>query len=66
MQNTFRTLASIAAWVLFLFGLAALAMGMVRVLFTAPALALVSAYFTLGVVSLFLSVVVMRLRKDVS
>lgn len=69
MPSIFKALATIAAWVLFVFGLLSLLIGFVRVFSaipetaTAPGLALITAYFGFGVVSLTLSVVVMKLRQ---
>ncbi len=64
VHNTFKGLTAIAAWVLFLFGLSALLVGLIRVVFTSPPIALAGAYFGLGILSLFLSVVVIRMRQD--
>lgn len=70
MPSIFKALATIAAWVLFVFGNAALLVGLIRVLRSAranadgPTVSLMAAYFGLGIASLALSVVVMKLRKS--
>ncbi|MBI2831980.1 MAG: hypothetical protein HYX79_06965 [Chloroflexi bacterium] len=68
MPSVFKALATIVAWVLFVFGLLALLVGLIRVLSAIPATAapgvvLMSAYFGFGIISLTLSVVVMKLRQ---
>lgn len=69
MPSIFKALASIVAWVLFVFGLLSLLIGFVRVFgaipktATAPSLPLITAYFGFGIISLTLSVVVMKLRQ---
>ncbi len=69
MPPVFKALATIAAWVLFVFGLLSLLTGFIRVFGSipensaAPGVALMTAYFGFGVVSLALSVVVMKLRQ---
>ena len=69
MPSIFKALATVAAWVLFVFGLLSLLIGFVRVFSaipetsTAPALPLITAYFGFGIISLTFSVVVMKLRQ---
>ncbi len=58
----FKTLASITAWVLFIFGALSLLGGFGRI-FQSSRIDLISAYFGFGVGSLFLSVVTMRIRQ---
>ena len=58
----FKTLASIGAWVLFIFGALSLLGGFIRI-FSLARFDLISAYLGFGVVSLFLSVVAMRMRQ---
>ncbi len=68
MPSVFKALASITVWVLFMFGILALLGGFGRILGTSmgvsasPELSTMSAYFGLGVISLALSVVCMKLR----
>ncbi|RJQ40868.1 MAG: hypothetical protein C4555_00855 [Dehalococcoidia bacterium] len=63
MPSTFKALASITVWVLFIFGLLSLVGGFGRIAAGSPSTFLMSAYFGFGVASLFLSVVTMKLRK---
>lgn len=67
MPQIFKALASITAWVLFVFGLLALLTAFVRIFRagtgTSPSVALMWAYFGSAIASLFLSVVTMKLRK---
>ena len=63
MPPIFKALASISAWILFVFGLLSLLGGFGRIIGGIPELPLISAYFGYGVGSLVLSVVVMKLRK---
>ena len=63
MLSAFKVLASITAWVLFIFGAAALIMAVVRIIQGSPELDMMTAYFGFGVGGLFLSVVTMRLRQ---
>ena len=65
MPSVFRPLATIAAWVLFVFGLLRLLIGLVMAFSTGPQLPAiqVSLDFAVGVGSLTLSVVVMKLRQ---
>ena len=65
MPSIFRALSSITAWVLFLFGLLRLIIGLVMAFSTGPQLATLPIYldFIVGVTSMTLSVVVMTLRK---
>jgi hypothetical protein len=62
MQKTFKVLATIAAWILFLLAL----MGFVWTFVAGPKETAfeVAAYFALWVVTLVLSVVVMKMRKS--
>ena len=68
MPSVFKALASITVWVLFIFGILALLGGFGRILgasmgvSASPELSIMTAYFGLGVVSLALSVVCMKLR----
>jgi hypothetical protein len=62
MPSIFKALASLTAWIVFIFGLLALVGGFVRVFGGSPELDLMTAYFGFGVGSLVLSVVVMKLR----
>ena len=66
MPSIFKALASITAWILFVFGCLSLLGGLVRTvgagMLGSPELALVSAYFGYGILSLILSVVAMKLR----
>jgi len=59
----FKALASITAWVLFIFGALALLGGFGRIIVESPELDLVTAYFGFGAGGLFLSVVTMKLRQ---
>lgn len=69
MPQTFKVLASITVWVLFIFGLLTLAAAVVRILGAAtgmsdqPGALSMIAYFGSAIASLFLSVVAMKLRK---
>ena len=63
MPSIFKVLASITAWVLFIFGSLALLGGFGRIIGGSPELDLVTAYFGFGVGSLFLSVATMKLRQ---
>ena len=63
MPQIFKALATITAWVLFVFGFLALLGGFGRIIGGSPDLDLMHAYFGYGVGSLFLSVVVMKLRQ---
>lgn len=69
MPSGFKALATIAVWVLFVFGLFTLLSAFARIVGSsigssaAPDLKLMYAYFGFGVSSLFLSVVAMKLRK---
>lgn len=66
MPLIFKTLASIAAWILFVFGCLSLLGGLMRTVgasaFGTPDLALIAVYFGYGILSLILSVVAMKLR----
>ncbi len=67
MSRAYRTITTIGIWVLFLVGLAALAMAFVRILLAAagatrpPETELMTAYFGIGIAAVFLSVVAIRL-----
>ncbi len=65
MPSIFKAFASITVWVLFIFGCLALIGGFVRIFATrVPGeLALVSAYFGYGILSLISSVVAAKLRQ---
>ena len=69
MPPIFKALASITAWILFIFGFLALLAGFLRIIgastgFSAPPeMPIMSVYFGYGVGSLVLSVVVMKLRQ---
>jgi hypothetical protein len=65
MPSVFKALATIAVWVLFIFGLLRLAIGLVMAFTSGPEQAAMGAYldFAVGVGSLILSVVAMRLRQ---
>ncbi|MFC1942119.1 hypothetical protein ACFLWU_02760 [Chloroflexota bacterium] len=63
MPRIFKGLATITAWVLFVFGLLSLVGGFGRIIGGSPEMDLMSAYFGFGAGSLFLSVVTMRLRQ---
>jgi hypothetical protein len=63
MPAAFKTLTSIVVWILFTYGLAAIIYGFVRA-FSHASLAMVSAYFGYGLISLFLSVVSAKIRKS--
>lgn len=63
MPKIFKALATITAWILFVFGLLSLVSGFGRIVGGSPDLELMSAYFGYGVGGLFLSVVVMKLRQ---
>ena len=62
MPAIFRSLVSIVAWVLFIFGSLSLLGGFGRVI-GGSELSLVSAYFGFGIGGLFLSAVTMKLRQ---
>lgn len=64
MPSVFKALATIAAWVLWVFGLLSLIGGFARIFAGSPGVPLMSAYFGLGILSLFLSVVAMKLRQN--
>ena len=65
MPSIFKALATITAWVLFIFGLLRLVIGLVMAFTTGPQLASLPVYldFFVGIIALTLSVVVMLLRK---
>lgn len=68
MSSAFKTLASISIWVLFFVGLLALISAFGRIIGAAvgaepPGLAMMTAYFGIGIAGLFLSVVAIAIRK---
>ena len=63
MPRIFKTLTSIIAWVLLVFGTLSLLGGFGRIMGGSPATDIMTAYFGFGVGSLFLSVVTMKLRQ---
>ena len=69
MPPVFKILASVVAWILFVFGCLALLAGFGRILgimiklVTPPSVNLMASYFGIGIVSLILSVVAMKLRQ---
>jgi hypothetical protein len=64
MPRIFKALASITAWVLFVFGAISLLGGFGRIIGGPLELDLMTAYFGFGVGSIFLSVVTMKLRMN--
>jgi len=62
MPTIFRTLTSITAWVLFVFGVLALIGGFGRIIAGSPTIEMMTAYFGFGVGSMFLSAVTMKIR----
>ncbi len=65
MPSTFKALASIAVWILFLFGCLSLLGGFVRIIGMGgrTTLPMISFYFGYGILSLTLSVVAAKLRQ---
>jgi hypothetical protein len=65
MQKTYIILSTIIIWVLFLFGLLRLIIGLVMAFSSGPNLSELPVYldFAIGVSSLVLSAVVMRIRR---
>ena len=65
MPSVFKALSTITVWVLFLFGLFRLVIGLVMAFTTGPQSAALPVYldFFVGIFALTLSVVVMLLRK---
>jgi len=65
MPPIFKALATIAAWVLFIFGLYRMLIGIIMAFAVGPAPAAVQTYFdfAISISSITLSVVVMRLRQ---
>ena len=63
MLSIFKALASITAWVLFVFGSLSLLVGFGRIIVGSPELDFMTAYFGFGIGGLFLSVVTMKLRQ---
>jgi hypothetical protein len=66
MPNIFKALSSIMVWVLFIFGLLRLLIGLIMAFTTGPQTAAWANYadFLLGIISLTLSAVVMKIRKS--
>ena len=62
MPSIFKALATITAWVLFVFGALSLVGGFGRIIGGSPEVDMMTAYFGFGVGSLFLSVVTMKIR----
>ena len=65
MPTIFKALATIAVWVLFVFGLLRLVIGLVMAFSSGPNEPAMGTYldFAVGIASLTLSVVVMELRR---
>ena len=63
MPSIFKALATITAWVLFIFGALSLFGGFGRIFGGAPEVDMMTAYFGFGVAGLFLSVVTMKIRQ---
>jgi high-affinity nickel permease len=68
MPQIFKALTSITVWILFIFGCLSLLGGFARAFgasvgMDSPELSLVSAYFGYGIVSLFLSVIAVKIRR---
>ena len=65
MPNIFKSLTTIVAWVLFVFGLLRLLIGLVMAFASGPTLPPTQIYldFAVGIASLTLSAVVMQLRR---
>ena len=65
MPNIFKSLTTIAAWVLFVFGLLRLLIGLVMAFASGPTPPPTQTYldFAVGIASLTLSAVVMQLRR---
>ena len=62
MPSIFKALSSITVWVLFIFGSVSMLGGFYHIFLGNPTVDLITAYFGLGVGSLFLSVASMKLR----
>jgi hypothetical protein len=65
MPSVFKSLTTIAAWVLFVFGFLRLIIGLVMAFASGPEIPPTGVYldFAIGVASLTLSAVVMQLRR---
>ncbi len=65
MPSIFKALSTITAWVLFIFGLLRLLIGLVMAVTTGPRSPELAVYldFTVAIAAMTLSVVVMLLRK---
>jgi len=65
MPSKFKCLATITVWILFIFGILRLGIGLAQAFSTGPTLPPTEAYldFAVGISSLTLSVVVMKLRR---
>ncbi|MBN2187066.1 MAG: hypothetical protein JW732_06415 [Dehalococcoidia bacterium] len=65
MPGIFKTLTTIVAWVLFIFGLLRLIIGLVMAFASGPSVPPTGVYldFAVGIASLTLSAVVMQLRR---
>ena len=70
MPPVFKALATVVAWILFVFGCLALLAGFGRIVglvlglaSVPPSVNLMAGYFGIGIISLILSVVAMRLRQ---
>ena len=61
-MSVYKALVTVTAWVLFGFGLAALCAGFGRA-YSQASLAMVSSYFGFGILSLFFSAVVVKIRS---
>ena len=68
MTNIFKVLSTIIVWVLFIFGLLRLLIGLIMAFTSGPNLPDVSIYldFAVGIGSLVLSVLVMWLQKKLA
>jgi hypothetical protein len=65
MPSIFKYFVSVSIWVLFFFGLAAIVAGFARA-FGHSELRMVSAYFGFGILSMFLSIVSVKIRQTLS
>ncbi|HJX03229.1 MAG TPA: hypothetical protein VJ488_01580 [Dehalococcoidia bacterium] len=66
MTDKFKALASLSAWILFIFGCLRLLVGLIQAFASARFLPEIPIYldFLTGIASITLSVVVMKLRKS--
>jgi len=70
MPQIFKALSTITVWILFIFGCLALLGGFGRIigatlgLITGPSVRLIGPYFGIGIISLVLSVVAMKIRHS--